>query len=122
VVGPLLPVIGVAVGEESSDTIRVTLQLQDQSGNAVARRWVAEIWLGNSAYGDLAATAPDGGMSIAIGQQLGADIVTDKHLRAVSSPDGTIAVDITDSGSPTFYVMAVGGGADLVASDAVTFT
>ena len=122
VVGPLVPKIAMTIGDESGDVIRVTLQLEDQSGYAVAHRWLAELWLGDSAYGDLAATAPSGGVSVATGQQLGSHLVANKHLKAVSSSDGTIAIDITDTAAPTFYVMAVGGGSDLVASDAVTFT
>jgi len=121
VVGPLVPKIGVAIGQEANDTIRVTLQLQDQSGNAVARRWLGEIWLGDSAYGDLAAAAPNGGASVAVGQQLGSQLVANKHLKAIASADGTIAVDIADSGTPTYYVMALGGGATLIAGGPVTF-
>ncbi|MBN2560665.1 MAG: hypothetical protein JXQ75_07020 [Phycisphaerae bacterium] len=122
VVGPVVPLIGVSVGDESSDVIRVTLQLEDRSANPVARRWLAEIWLGDAAYGDLVATAPSGGVSVATGQKLGSDLVSNKHLKVISSSDGTVAIDIADTGTPTFYLMAVGGGADLVASDAVTFT
>ncbi len=122
VVGPLVPRIGVTVGQEGSDTITVTLQLEDQSGNAVALRWLGEIWLGDAAYGDLTATAPSGGVAVATGQQLGAHLVSNKHLKAISSSGGVIAIDITDTGTPTFYVMAVGGGADLAASEPVTFT
>ncbi|MFH1419452.1 MAG: hypothetical protein ABII12_14345 [Planctomycetota bacterium] len=121
VVGPLLPKIGVTVGDESGDVVRVTFQLEDQAGFAVARRWLAEIWLGDSAYGDLASAAPSGGVSVSTGQQLGSHLVSDKHLKAVSSSNGTITIDITDTGTPTFYAMAVGGGADLAASEAVTF-
>jgi len=122
VVGPLLPKISVTVGDESGDVIRVTFQLEDQAGFSVARRWLVEMWLGDSAYGDLAATAPSGGVSVATGQQLGSHLVSDKHLKAISSSNGTVAIDITDTAAPTFYAMAVGGGADLVASEAVTFT
>jgi hypothetical protein len=121
VVGPLVPLIKVTVGQESSDQITVTLQLEDPSGNAIARRWLGEIWLGDSAYEDLAGTAPSGGVAVSTGQQLGAHVVADKHLKVISSSGGKIEVDITDTGTPTFYVMAVGGGADLVASSAVTF-
>jgi hypothetical protein len=121
VVGPLAPKIGVMIGQQANDTIRVTLQLQDQSGNPVARRWLGEVWLADSAYGDLAAAAPDGGATVAVGQQLGSQLVANKHLKAVASADGTIALDITDSGTPTYYVMAVGGGADLTAGEPVTF-
>jgi hypothetical protein len=121
VVGPQIRRIGTTVGAESSNTIHVTLQLEDQSGQAVSCPWLAEIWLSGSAYGDLVATAPSGGLSVAVGQQLGAHLVSNKYLKVVSSSEGTIALDITDSGSPTFYVMAVGGGADLVAGGPVAF-
>lgn len=121
VVGPLVPKIGVTIGQREDDAIRVTLQLQDQANNAVARRWLGEIWLGDAAYGDLAAAAPNGGVTVAVGQQLGAPLATDKHLKAIASADGVIAIDIADTGTPTFYVMAVGGGAELVAGGPVTF-
>ncbi len=121
VVMPPVPRIEASVGAESGDTIQVTLQLVDPSGYSIARRWLGEIWLGDSAYGDLAATAPTGGVSVVTGQKLGSDLVSNKHMKVISSSTGTITIDITDTGTPTFYVMAVGGGADLVASDAVTF-
>lgn len=121
VVGPAVPRIGVTVAAETGDTIIVTLQLEDPSGNPLSRRWLGEVWLGDSAFGDLAATAPSGGVAVSTGQQLGADLVTDKHLKVISSSGGAIAIDVIDTGTPTYYLMAVGGGADLVASDAMTF-
>lgn len=121
-VPPLLPRIGMAVGAETADTFRVSLQLEDPAGNPIARRWLAEIWLADAAFGDLAASAPTGGVSVATGQQLGAALVPGKHLKAISSSDGLIEVDVSDTAAPTFFLMAAGGGADLAASAAITFS
>jgi len=121
VVGPRVRQIGVSIGQESNNVIPVTLQLQDQAGQAIAGRWLAEVWLSGSAYGALVQTAPTGGLSVSVGWQLGAALVAGKHIKVVSSADGTVVVNISDSAAPTFHVMAVGGGADLVAGGPVTF-
>jgi len=121
VVPPLKPRLSLTVGEEASDVVRVTIQLEDAAGNAVSRRWLGEFWLSDSPYGDLAATAPSGGVAVGVGQQLGEHLVSNRHLKAVSSADGAVALDLTETGTPTFYLMAVGGGADLAASGAIIF-
>ncbi len=113
--------IAVTVGVESANTIAVTLQLQEADGTPLARRWLAEVWLSGSAYGDLVATAPSGGVTVATGQQLGAQLVTGKHLKIVSTADGQIIINLVEAGATAFYLMAVGGGADLVAGGPITF-
>jgi len=120
-VGPLEPRIGVSVAAETSDVIAVTFQLQDADGNPIARRWLGEIWLSDSDFGDLAATAPSGGLSVTTGQQLGADLVPDKHLKVISDASGAMTVNIADAAAPTFFVMVVGEGIGAPASAAITF-
>ena len=119
--GPLEPRIIATVGTEASDTIAVTFQLEDVSGNAIARRWLGEIWLSDSDFGDLATLAPTGGVSVTTGQQLGSHLVANKHVKAISDANGTITIDVTDSGTPTFYVMASAVGAKTPVSAAITF-
>jgi len=119
---PLHLRLALTAGAESSDMIAVTIQLEDAADEAVARRWTGEIWLSDSDFGDLATVAPDGGLAVTTGQQLGADVVTDKHLRVVSDSNGVVIVSVTDSGSPTFYVVAFAAGVDAPASVAITFS
>jgi hypothetical protein len=119
---PTIPRIAASIGAETADTIRVGMQLEDAGGNALARRWRGEVWLSDAAFGDLAPTAPDAGLSVATGAQLGAPIIADKHLRVISDAAGLIEIDVSDTGSPTFYMMSAGGGADLIAAGPLTFS
>lgn len=118
---PPHPMLALTAGAEAADTIAGTVQLEDAAGNALARRWVGEIWLSDTAFGDLAAVAPDGGMAVTTGQQLGADVVTDKHLRVISDASGVVVASVTDSGSPTFHVIASAAGVVGPAAVAITF-
>lgn len=121
-VAPLDAQVGVSVAAEMADLIAVTFQLQDAAGNPVSRRWIGEIWLGDSDFGDLAAVAPTGGLSVTLGQQLGSDLVTDKHIRAISDGNGAIKVDIVDSATPTFFLMVAGLGIGVPASVSIIFS
>jgi len=105
-----------------ADLIAVTFQLQDADGNPMSRRWIGEIWLSDSDFGDLATAAPTGGVSVTTGQQLGPDLIVGKHLKAISDSSGTIKVDVVDSGSPTIFIMVAGLGVSVPASMSITFS
>jgi len=119
---PLHPQLALTAGAESSDAIAVTIQLEDAAGETVARRWIGELWLSDSNFGDLSTTAPTGGLAVTTGQQLGVDVATDKHLRVVSDSSGVAIVSVTDSGTPTFYAIASAAGIEAPASVAITFS
>jgi hypothetical protein len=114
--------IGVTVAAEAADLIAVTFELQDPAGNPLAQRWVGEVWLSDSDFGDLAAVAPNGGVSVTTGEQLGADLVTDKHIKAISDGNGAITIDVVDSATPTFFVMVAGFGISVPVSASITFS
>ena len=114
--------IGASAAAEVADLIAVTFQLQDADGYPISRRWIGEIWLSDSDFGDLATAAPTGGVSVTTGQQLGPDLIVGKHLKAISDSSGTIKVDVVDSGSPTFFIMVAGLGVSVPASMSITFS
>ncbi len=118
---PLNPKLTPSAGAEAADTIAVSFQLEDAAGNALARRWAGEIWLSDTDFGDLATVAPSGGLAVTTGQQLGADIATDKHLRVVSDANGVAVLSVTDSGTPTFHVIAAATCSGEPTSIAITF-
>lgn len=118
---PMSLQLGVSVGSEASDTIAVTFQLEDANDNPVARRWLGEIWLSDSNFGDLATTAPSGGVSVTTGQQLGSHLVADKHLKVISNASGAVALEVSDTGTPTFHVMAATLGMVPLVGTAITF-
>ncbi|MCG8405126.1 MAG: hypothetical protein MI923_08025 [Phycisphaerales bacterium] len=117
----LVPQLGVTVAGETSDTISITFQLEDLTGHPIARRWLGEIWLSDADFGDLTATAPNGGVAITTGQQLGSHLVLNKHVKTISDANGTITLNISDTGTPTFYAMAVAVGSTPLISTAITF-
>lgn len=115
------PKLNVAVGAESGDTIGITFSLQDLAGVALERRWLAEIWVADASFGDLASSAPSGGISISTGQQIGSDVVSDKHLRALSDGNGVLVVEVEHSGAATYHVVLASSGALETKSTVITF-
>jgi len=90
------------VAAQVGEVITVTLALTDAGGQAVAQQWMAELWLSDATLNDLTATSPSGGMSVTTGTQLGADLVSDKHLKAIADSAGQIVVSITHNDAKTY--------------------
>lgn len=111
----------VVVGVEDPDDINVTIQLTNLMGGDLASRASVQFYLADDANGDTpSAAAPDGG--IVIGTD-GAMIEWTANLSGllISEADGDIDITLTDSGTPTFYLILIMPDGSLVASDAITF-
>lgn len=112
----------ITVGTEAANVVNVAIQLEDGDGNALAARACVYAYISDDANGDsIAATAPDGGWAIGTDGVL-QPVVANKSAFLVSESDGDIDVDVTESGTDTFYVIVVLPTGLLVASDALSFT
>lgn len=113
--------VDFTIGTEGTNVINVAIQLNDAAGTALATRAAVLAYLSDDANGDsIAATAPDGGWAIGTDGLL-IPVVANKAAWLVSEADGDIDVDITESGTDTFYLIVVLPNGKLVASGAITF-
>lgn len=110
------------VGAEAGNAINVAVQLKDRlNKNDLGERAAVQFYLADDAAGDTpSATAPDGG--IAIGTD-GALIEHAANLSglAISEVDGDIDIDLTESGTGTWYLVLVMPDGQLQVSGAITF-
>ncbi len=108
------------IGTEASDIINVVIQLKNIDGQDMDERAGLAWYLSNDAEGDDLATVPTGGIAIGTDGLL-IESVTNAAGLVVSESDGDIDVNITDTGTPTFYFVLVNPNGKLVVSDAITF-
>lgn len=110
------------IGAEAADIINVGLQLTDAAGVDLAVIGNVFAFLSDSSTGDsIAATAP--ATSVAIGTD-GAIVV--EHTAKLawtlqSETDGDIDIDITETGTDTWYLVVVLPDGTQVVSTAITF-
>jgi hypothetical protein len=121
----IVPVVGLAeftIGSEAADVINVVVQLKKQDGTTdIAKRASVFVYLSDDANGDsVTATAPDGGWAIGTDGLL-IDLVAGKCGLVSSESDGDIDIDISETGTPTFYMVLVYPNGDRVVSGAITF-
>ena len=108
------------IGAEAADVINVVIQLKNIDGQDMAERAGLAWYLSNDAEGDDLATVPTGGIAIGTDGLL-IESVTNVAGLVVSESDGDIDVNITDTGTPTFYFVLVNPNGKLVVSAAITF-
>lgn len=114
--------VDFTVGAENANVVNVGIQLNDAGGTALATRASVTAYISDDANGDaIAATAPDGGWAIGTDGLL-IPVVANKAAILVSEADGDIDINVTESGSDTFYVIVVLPNGKLVASSVLTFT
>lgn len=109
------------VGTEAANAINVAVQLKDGAGVNVAERKVLQWYLATNATGATpAGTAPTG--KVAAGAA-GALIESINNLSgmAVTNATGQLDVTLTDTGTPTFYLVLVLPNGSLAVSPAITF-
>ena len=109
------------VGTEAANVINVAVQLNTPEGVALDEVGVLDFYLADDAAGlTPSAVAPTGG--IAIGTD-GALIETVANLSGtmISEADGDIDIDVTDTGTPTFYLVCRLPMGGLAISPAITF-
>lgn len=109
------------VGSESTDVIRVTVQLKDRSGSNLAIAAGVQAYLSDNADGStVVATAPSGGWAIGTTGAM-IPMVADKAATFICSTSGVFDVDITESGAKTAYLVVILPLGNLKISSAITF-
>ena len=109
------------IGAEDDDTINVAIQLQDESGAALAESMSLFAFLCDDENG-LApnAAAPDG--HVAAGTAGGCiHLVTDKVFLLNTNAAGAVDVDVVESGADTWYLVLVFPNGERIVSSAITF-
>lgn len=113
----------ITVGAETGGTTRnVGIQLEDGNGNAIEQAAHVDAYISSSADGMGAPpTAPT--TAVAIGTDgLLLSQVADKAFTLVSEEDGSIDINITDSGTWTGYLVLRMPDGSLVISDVIAIT
>lgn len=113
--------VAFSVGTEAADIIIVTVTAYDQNKlNPVAERVALKYYLSNNANGDGLATVPTGGIAVSVDGTVIED-VTDLSGFLVTNASGVCKIAITDSGTPTLYLIVVLPDGTLQKSGAITF-
>ena len=108
------------IGAESGNVIKVTATLK-RDGQAIDYRAGVMGYLSTDADGDnLAASAPTGGFAVAA-KGVAIEVVADKSALFITDANGQFDINITDTGTPTFYLVLVLPDGSLVVSGAITF-
>lgn len=109
-----------SVSSESTNAITVSVQLQDETGADIAFAGKVDWYWSSSASGGTLGTAPTGG--IAGGTDgLIVETLANQAGYAVSESDGDIDFVLTDTGTPTGYLVLAFGNGKVAISDAVTW-
>ncbi len=109
------------VGTEATNAINVAIQLKDGSGVDLARRCALPWYLSADANGDaIASAAPSGGIAIGTDGLL-LEWTNNLSGLVISEADGDIDVTLTETSTPTFYLVLVLPGGKLAVSGAITF-
>lgn len=109
------------IGTENTNAINIAVQLQDANANNAYEHVSLFCYLSDDANGNsIATSAPTGGVVIGT-NGLAIPVVTNKAFQVTSESDGSFDLTITDSGTPTFYLVLVMPDGSLVVSGAITF-
>lgn len=112
----------ITVGEEDTDVINVAVQLKDANGTAVAATQVVQAFLSDDSAGaDIATTAPDGGTAAGTNGFILVEDVAEKLFTIETKSDGSFDIDITESGTATWYLVVVLPNGKVSVSGAITF-
>ena len=111
-----------AEGTTAANTIRASVQLEDADGNDVAEAYVCRFYISDDSGGDgLCATAPDNNIAAGAVGTLLEETTTDKSGLLLTDATGAFDLDISDTGTPTFYLVIVLPNGTLSVSAAITF-
>lgn len=109
------------IGAEAADVINVAVQLQTESED-IAERASVLAYLSGDAEGDgVAGAAPSGGVAAGTNGEIIAEITADLVFLLKTDATGSVDVDITDVGTPTFHLVVCLPDGTVTASDAITF-
>lgn len=111
------------IGTEATNVINVAVQLKsDKSQASLAARRNVRVYLSGASTGaTVVGTAPTGGAAIGTNGAVIAAITAGKVLDIVTDASGRFDLNITDTGTPTFYMVVVMPNGRLVVSSAITF-
>ena len=109
------------IGTEAANAINVAVQLRDrENGNEITERVALNWYLASDATGDTISSAATGGIAIGTDGLL-IEWTNNISGLVISEADGDIDVTITDTGTPTFYLVLVAPDGKLYPSAAITF-
>lgn len=113
--------LAIAVGAQAGDDIAVAISVLDGAGDPAGASYEVGAWLVDTQDADaaLTAAAPNGGWTAATGTLL-YEPVADKYGVWVTDATGALDIEVTESGTGTWYLVAR-LGARLWVSDAITF-
>ncbi|QPC81064.1 hypothetical protein G4Y79_15275 [Phototrophicus methaneseepsis] len=110
------------VGAESTNSIKVTVQVKDGAGDDVAAPTALWFYLSDDSGGaGVTATAPDGDIAVGTDGAILAEATADKVFLILSEADGDIDLDIGEAAGGTWYLVAVLPDGHISVSDAITF-
>lgn len=111
------------IGTESGNVINVAVQLKkDKAQTSLAERRMVQCYLSGAATGaSIVGTAPNTSLAIGTNGAILNEEVTDKLFKVITNASGQFDINISDSGTPTFYLVVVMPNGRLVVSSAITF-
>lgn len=111
----------LVAGTEDTNVVNVVGTLLDAEGVAVAKRTKLTAYLSDDANGDSLASTGNGFAIGTDGLLLG-ELTADHSYVFVTESDGTFDIDITETGTATYYLIVAMPNGELLASDVLTFT
>lgn len=111
------------IGAENTNAINVAVQLKsDKSQLAITSRRHVRVYLsGVNTGASVVGTAPNGGTVIGTNGVIAVSLTANKVFDIVTDASGRFDLTLTDSGTPTFYMVVVMPNGRLVISGAITF-
>jgi hypothetical protein len=111
----------LTVGVEAANAIAVGIQLKGTDGKNLSQRAAVRVYISGANTGaGLVGTAPTGGVAISVGNTLSV-LTAGKEVNVVTDGNGAVTATLTDTGTPTFYVVVVLPDGSIAVSPAVTF-
>ncbi len=111
----------ITIASEDADSIEITIQVQDSSGNNLSRVYAFDAWLSDNATdGSITTTAPDGGFYASSANEI-FEYVTDIMKKFITDSNGAISILVDETGAETWYLCIQMPDGTLTVSDAITF-
>jgi len=111
------------VGNEAADVINVQGAIKDTGGAALDHAVQIDFYVANDSTGLNIGTAPNGGIAASTIGKIAAEPNADIVLRFITNAIGVFNMDITETGTGTWYPVAVlpNGALAVGKTDAITF-
>lgn len=112
-----------AAAETVGNMIAVTVRLVDADGKRLSGAVVLDCWLSDASAGTgVSTTAPNGGVAMGATGTIVKAFAADKDWKVSFGTDGSAVFNITDSGTPTFYLVIQNPATGkITVSSAITF-